>query len=349
VPDDRYGDRVAGSGGDAKSSDADVDGAFAPPTSADAHVVPERAAAQVSSPVSPDSGHAPAAWLVDEFAASLTASSANTVAAYRHDVEAFVQWAQRLGLDSPVGVDRLALRRYLAYLHTRGYAGRTIARTASGLRRYFGWLVRTGVLPADPSRSLRAPAGSGRLPRVLDQQELEALLDAPATEDEPVWRRLRDDAVLELLYGSGMRISELCGLDTADVDLAAGAAVVWGKGARQRRVPVGEVAADAVRGWLRHRHEAPGITPEEVALFVNERGRRLTPRDARRLLDRRAAAPTHPHALRHTFATHLLDHGADLRVVQELLGHRDVATTQRYTHVSKERLKTVYRQTHPRA
>jgi site-specific recombinase XerD len=155
--------------------------------------------------------------------------------------------------------------------------------------------------------------------------------------------------VLELLYGSGMRISELCGLDASDVDLIAGAAVVWGKGARQRRVPVGEPAADAVRGWLRHRHEAPGIAAHEVALFVNERGKRLTPRDVRRILDRRAPSPTHPHALRHTFATHLLDHGADLRVVQELLGHRDVATTQRYTHVSKERLKTVYRQTHPRA
>lgn len=291
------------------------------------------------------------AWHLDDFVASLTASSSNTVAAYRRDVASFVEWAERGGFDGPERVDRRILRRYLAFLNTRGLAKRTVARQASGLRRYFGWLRRRGVIVADPTVGLSAPSGPGRLPRVLDSGELDTLLDAPAPDDEPVWRRLRDDAVLELLYGSGLRVSELCLLDLDALDLRAGAAVVWGKGSKERRVPLSEPAVDALRGWLRHRSEAPDPAEPSAseALFVNNRGRRLAPRDVRRILDRRSASPTHPHALRHTFATHLLDHGADLRVVQELLGHADVATTQRYTHVSKERLKTVYRSSHPRA
>ena len=288
-------------------------------------------------------------WHLDEFVDSLTASSANTVAAYRRDVADFVEWAGRLGLDGPSGVDRIVLRRYLGYLTTRGFAKRSIARHASGLRRYFDWARRRGLVAADPSSGLRAPAGDGRLPRVLDAHELEVLLDAPAADDEVAWRRMRDDAVLELLYGSGVRVSELCSLDLDAVDLRAGAVTVWGKGSKERRVPVSEPASDALRGWIRHRAEAPLEDGAGAALVVNGRGRRLTPRDVRRIIDRRSSSPTHPHALRHTFATHLLDHGADLRVVQELLGHQDVATTQRYTHVSKERLKAVYRDTHPRA
>jgi len=291
----------------------------------------------------------PMAWHLDDFVQSLTASSENTVLAYRTDLEQFTEWAGRMQFDGPERVDRLVLRRYLAYLTTLGRAKRTIARHASALRRYFDWARRRGLIATDPSSGLRAPAGEGRLPRVLDADELGTLLDAPAPEDEPVWRRLRDDAVLELLYGSGVRVSELCGLDIDALDLRGAAATVWGKGGKERRVPLSEPAIEALRGWLRHRDEAPGADAAAAALFANERGHRLTPRDVRRILDRRSASPTHPHALRHTFATHLLDHGADLRVVQELLGHSDVATTQRYTHVSKERLKSVYRETHPRA
>jgi integrase/recombinase XerC len=152
--------------------------------------------------------------------------------------------------------------------------------------------------------------------------------------------------VLEVLYGSGVRVSELCGLDVHDV--RDDHVVVWGKGSKQRIVPLSEPATQALRAWASVRHE---VVSEEAgaALFGNERGRRLTPRDVRRILDRRAVSPTHPHALRHSFATHLLDGGADLRVVQELLGHADVATTQRYTHVSNERLRAVYASAHPRA
>jgi site-specific recombinase XerD len=292
------------------------------------------------------------AWDLDAFIGSLTAASDATKSAYRNDLDRFVEWAERGSVEGPHGVDRRMLRRYLAYLGTTGKAKRTIARRASSLRRYFGWLARSGVLAVDPSSGLSAPSGEGRLPRVLRTDELTTLLDDPpvVVESDPDHVRLRDDAVLELLYGSGLRVSELCGLRPEDLDLPAGAITVWGKGSKQRRVPITAPAAEALVAWLQRGRGAlvSDETPHD-AVFLNARGRRLGPRDVRRLLDRRAPAPTHPHALRHTFATHLLDGGADLRVVQELLGHADLSTTQRYTHVSKERLRSVYEATHPRA
>ena len=288
------------------------------------------------------------AWRLDAFVASLTSSSANTVDAYRRDVQAFAEWAERGAIVDPARVDRTLLRRYVAHLTTRRFAKRSIARKVAALRRYFRWLVRSGHLPVDPSASVRAPAGEGRLPRVLSADEVGAMLDAAPAVDEPEWRRRRDDAVLEVMYGSGVRVSELCGLDCGDVDLAAGAAIVWGKGAKQRRVPLSAVAVEALAVWLPLRRDVLAAEAG-AALFGNERGLRISPRDVRRIIDRRAASPTHPHALRHSFATHLLDGGADLRVVQELLGHADVATTQRYTHVSNERLRAVYTEAHPRA
>ena len=286
------------------------------------------------------------AWQLEAFAGSLTGAAPATVEAYGRDLRSFVTWAERRGLAGPEGVDRTTLRRYLAYLATAGKARRTIARRASAVRRYFGWLRRTGVLEADPSVGLSAPKGEARLPRVLRPDELRTLLDGA---DDGA-RRLRDDAVLEVLYGSGLRVAELSGLDVDGVDLDARRLTVWGKGGKQRAVPLSEPAADALGRWLRDGR--PAMMTEAspaAAVFVNARGRRLTPRDVRRIVDRRSAAPTHPHALRHTFATHLLDGGADLRVVQELLGHSDLATTQRYTHVSKERLRSVFDATHPRA
>jgi integrase/recombinase XerC len=283
-------------------------------------------------------------WDVEGFTRSLTAAAPLTVDAYCRDLAAFVEWAERASIAGPADVDRKVLRRYLAYLGTRKFAKRSIARKASALRRYFGWLTRTGAIPADPSAGLSAPSGEGRLPRVLKADELTALLDTPPAriDDDPPVVRLRDDAVLELLYGSGLRVAELCNLRPDDVDLRAGTVTVWGKGGKQRIVPITPPAAEALRSLLAL--EAPGD-----AVFRNSRGKRLTPRDARRILDRRALAPTHPHALRHTFATHLLDGGADLRAVQELLGHSDLSTTQHYTHVSKERLRSVYEAAHPRA
>ena len=263
-------------------------------------------------------------------------------------------WADRLGLAGPEQVERRTLRRYLGYLSTRAYAPRTIARKASALRRWFAWLRRTGVIARDPAAGLSSPSGAGRLPRVLKHEELDALLDSPggAVPDTALGRavRQRDLAVLELLYGSGLRVSELCGLDLGGLDLGRGLVRVWGKGGKQRQVPLSEPSVDALRAWLGDGRDLLVTASSPAgAVFLNRRGNRLGPRDVRRLLDRQAAVPTHPHALRHTYATHLLDGGADLRAVQELLGHADLSTTQIYTHVSKERLRRVIDATHPRA
>ncbi len=287
-------------------------------------------------------------WAVEEFLASLTSLSDRTKGAYRSDVRLFIEWVSRMAITEPSQVNRTTIRRYIAHLSTRQFAQRSIARKIAALRRYFGWTVRRQHTEHNPTVGVHVSGGEGRLPRVLDDRDLTHLLEPDPSEDEPEWRRRRDDAILETLYGAGIRVAELCSLDTTSLDLDHSAMRVWGKGAKERRVPLGEPACDAMRRWLDIRAE---VVPPDLgdALFANERGHRLTPRDVRRVLDRRSASPTHPHALRHTFATHLLDGGADLRAVQELLGHADVATTQRYTHVSRERLAAAYRDSHPRA
>ncbi len=294
------------------------------------------------------------AWHEDAFAGSLVSLADDTVAVYRRDLAAFVTWSDGLGLPGPQRVDRRVLRRYLAFLDTQGYSRRTTARKASVLRRYFDWLRRRGTIERDPTIGLSTPRGDARLPRVLRDGELTILLDEPgprsATGSEAL--QTRDDAVLELLYGSGLRVSEVCTLRVRDLDLSRGRVTVWGKGSKQRTVPMSAPAVAAVQRYLQL-PESPAGAAEgpngERYLFANQRLRPLTPRDVRRIVDRRSPTPTHPHALRHTFATHLLDGGADLREVQELLGHADLSTTQIYTHVSRERLQRVHRATHPRA
>lgn len=299
-------------------------------------------------------------WQIDVFLGSLTAAADNTVAAYRRDLRDFLRWAEARGLSEPDEVVRRDLRAYLVEVADRPSSPRTVARRVSTLRRYFSWRARTGRSPNDPTVSLRAPRGAGRLPRIVHDEALGRLLEqapreaAPTGEERADERAVASDllgrAVVELLYGGGLRVGELCGLRPQDLDLAAGEVTVWGKGSKQRRVPVGEPCVAALQDWLERGRSilsTPASDPE--AVFLNRRGNRLTPRDARRLLDARSAEPTHPHALRHTFATHLLDGGADLRSVQELLGHEDLSTTQIYTHVSRERLRRVYDDTHPRA
>jgi integrase/recombinase XerC len=296
-------------------------------------------------------------WPVAEFIASLTGASPHTRQAYESDLRQFVAWADRGGAAGPESVDHLVLRRYLAYLTTRGMARPTIARKAAALRSFFGWLRRRGVVDADPTRNLRAPKGDSRLPKVPKAAEVATLLEAapPVAEDGGAAAAvfLRDTAVLELLYGAGLRVSELCGLGPSDVDLGGGLVTVLGKRSKIRRVPLGEAAIAAIRAYLaagRTNLSGP-LTPPD-ALFLNRRGRRLTPRDARRILEGRLLSDGRaisPHTLRHAYATHLLEGGADLRAVQELLGHADVATTQLYTHLTKDRLRAVYDATHPRA
>jgi integrase/recombinase XerC len=286
-------------------------------------------------------------------------ASGHTVEAYDRDVRQFVDWAERGGCPSPGQLDHATLRRYLAYLTTRQFARRSIARKAASLRAYLRYLHRRGVIATDPGRSLRAPKGEARLPRVPRQAEAVALLDrsdAVELDDDDAataaaaWRDL---AVLEVLYGAGVRVSECCGLTLESVDMNRGLLTVLGKGSKQRRVPLGEPALAAIRGYVAHgRPElATADTPPD-ALFLNSRGRRLTTRDARRIVARHPmpdGQALHPHALRHAYATHLLERGADLRAVQELLGHTDLATTQIYTHLTRERLRAVYDATHPRA
>jgi integrase/recombinase XerC len=290
-------------------------------------------------------------WMTDRFASSLISTSANTRKAYLADLAGFTEWADGEGLTGPGELHRLVFRRYLAYLGARRYARSSIARKASTLRRYCRWLKRSGCLTVDPAEGLSAPKPEGRLPQVLRADELEALLDSPppvvATGDEGV--RLRDDAILELLYGSGLRVAELCALRPEDLLLDQGWVRVWGKGAKQRQVPLSGPSVEAITEYLdQGRRRLARDTSPADAVFLNMLGRRLGTRDVRRILDRRAVSPTSPHALRHTFATHLLDGGADIRVIQEMLGHVDLATTQRYVHVSKVRLRAVHEACHPR-
>jgi integrase/recombinase XerC len=281
--------------------------------------------------------------------------SAHTVAAYRRDMTQFLQFAGRAGVADPAQVEPLLLRRFLALQRTRGLAAASIARKAAALRTGFRFLTRRGLVADDPAAGLGVPRGPKRLPVVLKPRQVDRLLAGPDPVD-PIG--LRDRAILELLYATGIRVGELCGLRLGDVDLAADTVLVLGKGAKQRVVPFGEPARVALLDYLVKGRAAmlpgPDRGSDREALFFNRRGRPMTQRDVRGMLERyrvAAGAPagTSPHTLRHSYATHLLEGGADLRAVQELLGHVALTTTQTYTHVSNERLRRVYEQAHPRA
>jgi site-specific recombinase XerD len=292
-------------------------------------------------------------WAIAQFESTLTASAANTRAAYRRDVELFGEWM----LDSmpsviPNMVEKEHVREYLAALHDRGATSRTIARRVAALRRYFAWAIRNGASKTNPTDAVHTPTVKGRLPRPLDAETVGRLVSSE-DEDAPEWRRARDRVVLEILYGSGLRVSEVCGLTLQSVSSDGSSLRVMGKGSKERMVPLSTPASEAIRRWLTVRHEVAGDATGS-SLVLSARGNALSRRDCTRLLDEacvRADIPggTHPHALRHSFATHLMDNGADTRSIQELLGHSDASTTQRYTHVSKERLRLVYSESHPRA
>ena len=272
-------------------------------------------------------------------------ASPHTLRSYAADLTEFTSFLAAERIDGLPGADTRAIRAFLAQLHGRRLAKATIARKLAAVRSCFRFLARRGVLEVNPARQVRSPRLGRRLPSVLPKDEATQLLDAAP---EPTAAGARDRALLELLYASGLRVAEGCGLDLDDVDEARRTVRVLGKGDKERVVPVGETALEALDTYLAMRGRQRG------ALFLNARGGRLTPRSAHRIVKRlaRRAGITQrvtPHTLRHSFATHMLGEGADLRLIQELLGHRRLSTTQRYTHVSPEHLMRVYDAAHPRA
>jgi site-specific recombinase XerD len=301
------------------------------------------------------SGPDPRAWdeaieLLVEHVALERGRRAATVAAYRADARDLARTCLGWGIERPDEVGLATLRRYLAVLAERGYARSTSARRASSLRVWFGLMERRGVVPRDPTLLLATPKQGRHLPRVLRVDQVGALLGAPPA-DTSVGRR--DRALLELLYATGARVAEACGLDVAAVDREQQLVRLEGKGGKQRIVPVGEPAIDALTGYLAHGRAELAAGASTGALFLNTRGARLGTRDARTVVERAGALAglghVTPHTLRHSYATHLLEHGADVRQVQELLGHASLATTQRYTHLSRGRLREVHAAAHPRA
>ncbi|HEX5758200.1 MAG TPA: tyrosine recombinase XerC [Thermoanaerobaculia bacterium] len=287
------------------------------------------------------------------------AVSRHTLRAYEGDLLRFLDFLARDFLArppetiAPEEVDALAVRSFLAAETRRGLGRRSQGRALSALRSLFRFACREGTLAANPARAVRTPKHPQVLPRHLRPGEVENLVEAPAAGGgNPL--ALRDRALVELLYAAGLRVGELVALDWTAIDLGARVLRVAGKGGKERMVPFGRPAADALRAWLA---VWEGLRPADLdgePVFLNSRGGRLTDRSVRRLLDRWAAAAglaagVHPHTLRHTFATHLLEAGADLRAIQELLGHSSLSTTQKYTHLEVERLLAVYREAHPRA
>jgi integrase/recombinase XerC len=301
---------------------------------------------------------------IDEFetyVADARRYSPQTVRAYRSDLDRFAEfWEREFGESSasktPLSrVDTLAVRSYLASLHRARLASRSLARHLSTLRSFFRWACREGHLEKNPARAIPAPRLPKTLPRAMTLPDTERLLEAD--EDAPFPER--DRALFELLYATGLRVSEAAGLDLEDVDFASRLLRVIGKGNKERIAPFGETAGDSLAAYLperaRRRKGNPAAELEEgEPLFVNARGGRLTTRSMARLLKHRlraAGLPAEisPHALRHSFATHLLEAGADLRAIQELLGHASLSTTQKYTHLDAARLREVYRRAHPKA
>ncbi|MEE4022720.1 tyrosine recombinase XerC [Gordonia sp. PKS22-38] len=301
-------------------------------------------------------GHEAHSGLIDEFAAFLRyekGHSEHTVRAYIGDVRGLVAYAGARGV-SVDDVDLALLRSWLADHTRRGAARTTIARQVSSAKAFCSWASREGVFDGDPSTRLQAPTSHRSLPTVLAPDQAAATLaavDASSTADDPIV--IRDAVILELLYASGIRVGELCGLDIGDVDRDRRVLRVIGKGNKQRSAPYGEPAERAIDRWLGDGRPALADARSGDALLLGAKGGRLNQRMARTVVHRavqQAGAPdVGPHGLRHSAATHLLEGGADLRVVQELLGHSSLATTQIYTHVSVERLRAVHRQAHPRA
>jgi tyrosine recombinase XerC len=272
--------------------------------------------------------------------------SNHTIINYTVDLKAFSLFLGEADINS---VDHLALRKFLAELRGRNYSKRTIARKLASLRSFFKFLYREGHIKSNPITAISSPKLDKKLPKFLDVGKVAKLILSPDVKTES---GLRDRAILETLYSCGIRVSELVGLDIDDIDFISGVIKVLGKGRKERMVPIGDMALSSIRKYTEGKPD--GRARGRRAVFLNSRGSRLTDRSVRRVVDKYIHACSieekiSPHSLRHSFATHLLDRGADLRSVQELLGHMNLSTTQIYTHVTMERLKNVYDKTHPRA
>ena len=291
--------------------------------------------------------------------------SPETSRSYQSDLQQFVAHIRDISttkdVPQPDGIDSLHIRSYLKSLSDQGLKKTSLARKLACLKSFFRFLVEDGRLLRSPASTVRSPRQGTRLPTVLTKDEANTLLDAPASQE---WLALRNHAILETLYASGARVSELVGLNWKDVDLEARSIRLRGKGKKERMVPIGTVAADAILEFQRHlphNNKPPKTgTSNQLApssgsqpLFLNARGGRLTARSVERMMkkqtEHRFNKVVTPHTLRHSFATHLLDEGADLRAIQELLGHASLATTQKYTHVATDQLMAVYDRAHPRS
>ena len=271
-----------------------------------------------------------------------------TVASYRRDLDALAAWCGQQGVSDWDTVDSGHIRAWAAAGHRRGLSARSIQRRLSASRSFFRYLMRERQVRGNPAVDVSAPKAKKRLPANLDADRMARLLDIEG--EGPLVDR--DRAMLELLYSSGLRLAELVGLDTGDVDLADATVRVTGKGSKERVVPVGRMARAALRAWVKSRHAL--ASPDETALFVSRRGSRLAPRSVQMRVKHWARrqgidASVYPHLFRHSFATHLLESSHDLRGVQELLGHANISTTQVYTHLDFQHLAQIYDATHPRA
>jgi len=303
--------------------------------------LPEGKAGQITNLVEPLT-----AFL--RYLASEKRHSPRTCSSYQEDLQRFAVWVEQQPSPAWRSITSHDLRRYVAVLSRNGLGGRSIARHLSAIRRFYEYLLREHLATDNPALDIRAPKAGKRLPRVADVDQLNHLLDA--TPDDPL--EIRDLSMFELMYSSGLRLSELAGLDLHDVDSRGGEVRVLGKGSKERLLPVGRRALDALSKWLEVRG---AMAPEgERALYVSRRGDRLSTRSIQSRLSRwgmtkGADQRLHPHLLRHSFASHMLESSGDLRAVQELLGHADIATTQVYTHLDFQHLAKVYDQSHPRA
>jgi integrase/recombinase XerC len=272
-------------------------------------------------------------------------ASRHTILNYRLDLLRFAGFLKQRNIDS---VDYLFIRQFLAELRHSNISKATIGRMLSALRSFFKFLVREGLVATNPVSGITAPKRDKKLPQFMQEGEVSKLLEAPGRD----MRGLRDKAILETLYSTGMRVSELVGMDIDKCDLIGGIIRVYGKGKKERIAPIGEKASAAIRDYINISESMR--SPQSRAVFLNQRGGRLTDRSVRRILEhyiKKVSLKDHisPHTLRHSFATHLMNRGADLRSVQELLGHASLSTTQIYTHVSTERMKEAYQKAHPRA